>query len=177
MRRYLFLLPVLAFVLLGIFLYLALQFGNDFKNIPSALIGKSVPDFELASFTDETRISPQQFMGKPYIINYFASWCLPCRAEHPLLKELHARSGVPILGILYKDKREDAEAFLAELGNPFSAIAFDQDGRTGIEFGLYGIPETYIIDKDGKIVFRHAGPIDPTLLRETLLPLLESLKS
>ena len=179
MRKVIFILPVLLFVVLAFVLWqgLAPKHQQEVQQLPSALIGKDVPSFNLPDFFDANIIiNPAEFSGQAYIINYFASWCVPCRAEHPLLKELTAESGLPILGILYKDKRDAAEAFLKELGNPYKAIAFDEEGRQGIEFGLYGIPETFIIDKEGKIRFRHAGPLDSKIIQEEILPLLKDLQ-
>lgn len=178
MRKVIFILPVVLFAVLAFVLWrgLAPKHQEDVQQLPSALIGKDVPSFNLPDFFNGNIINPAEFSGQTYIINYFASWCVPCRAEHPLLKDLAAKSNLPILGILYKDNREAAEAFLKELGNPYKAVAFDEDGHQGIEFGLYGIPETFIIDKEGKIRFRHAGPLDPTIIQEEILPLLKDLQ-
>ena len=109
------------------------------------------------------------------LVNFFASWCGPCRAEHPILMDL-AAEGVPVIGINYKDKSADAARWLKELGNPYAAIGHDEPGRVGIEWGVYGVPETFVVDRDGRIRFKQVGPITPAVLRDTILPMIARLE-
>jgi cytochrome c biogenesis protein CcmG/thiol:disulfide interchange protein DsbE len=174
-RRLLFLVPLALFVMIAGFLAFGLT--RDPGTLPSALIGKPVPQFELPPLDGrgETGLSSADLEGGPMLVNMFASWCVPCRIEHPQLMRLKAM-GVPIQGINYKDKPADASAFLADLGDPFNRVGSDRNGRVAIEWGVYGVPETYVIDRDGRIAYRHVGPIQPRDLDRTILPLLEKLR-
>ena len=174
-RPILFILPVALFALVGAFLALGLT--RDPGTLPSALVGKPVPIFRLPPLPgrDERGFASSDVGGQPMLINVFASWCVPCRIEQPVLEGLAAR-GVVIQGINYKDKPADAIAWLAELGDPFQRIGADRDGRVGIEFGVYGVPETYVIDREGRIAYRFVGPLQPRDVEETILPLLEKLR-
>lgn len=184
-RRLLFLLPALLFIGLVAYLAYELRPGRDPSAVPSALIDKPVPEFALPSLhADRPGLAKADVTmaangaaggGKPALINFFASWCVPCRAEHPLLMQLGKMPGVTLYGIAYKDKPEAAKAFLAELGDPFARVAQDADGRTAIDFGVYGVPETYVIDGQGRIRFRQVGPLYPQVVEEQLLPLLAEL--
>lgn len=175
-RRLLFLVPALLFAGLVAYLAYALRPERDPSIVPSALIDKPAPEFDLPPlFADLPGLARADLGGKPVLVNFFASWCVPCRAEHPLLMRLAQEEGVALYGIAYKDKPEDAKAFLAELGNPFSRVALDSSGRTGIDFGVYGVPETYVIDGAGRIRFRQVGPLYPYVLDEQLMPLLAEL--
>ena len=120
--------------------------------------------------------SPERMKGKPWILNVWASWCVACREEHPVLVELGKLQVAPIIGLDYKDKRDDAMAMLARQGNPYVLSAFDANGRVGIDYGVYGVPETYVIDKAGVIRFKHIGPITMDLLNKKIIPLLGELK-
>jgi cytochrome c biogenesis protein CcmG, thiol:disulfide interchange protein DsbE len=174
-RALLFLVPLALFLLVGTFLAIGLT--RDPGTLPSALVGKPAPEFALPPLPgrDPEGLTRADLGGEPMLVNVFASWCVPCRIEHPVLNRL-AEQGVPIHGINYKDRPEDAEAWLAELGDPFRRVGTDRDGRVAIEWGVYGVPETFVVDKDGRIAHRHVGPLQPRDLERTILPLLEKLK-
>ena len=170
-----FLIPLLLFVILVGFL--AVGLNRDPHEVPSPLIGKPAPAFELSQLVDSKKtFSPESMKGQPWILNVWASWCVACREEHPVLVELGKLQVVPIIGLDYKDKREDAVAMLARQGNPYLLSAFDVNGRVGIDYGVYGVPETYVIDKAGVIRFKQIGPITMELLNQKILPLLNELK-
>ena len=172
-RRLLFLLPAAAFVaLVAIF---ALGLGHDPTALKSAMIDKPAPDFALPPVeADRPGLARADLGGKPVLVNFFASWCAPCRVEHATLAGL-AASGVPLYGIAYKDKPENAQHFLGDLGDPYQKIGLDLDGRTAIDFGVYGVPETYILDRDGRIRYRYAGAVTDQVLKTEILPRLEAL--
>jgi cytochrome c biogenesis protein CcmG/thiol:disulfide interchange protein DsbE len=170
-----FLIPLFLFVILVGFL--AMGLNRDPHEIPSPLIGKQAPAFELPQLADPQKtFSPESMKGQPWILNVWASWCVACREEHPVLVELGKLGVAPIIGLDYKDKREDAMAMLARQGNPYVLSAFDANGRVGIDYGVYGVPETYVIDKSGVIRFKHIGPITMELLNKKIIPLLGELK-
>ena len=170
-----FLIPLLLFVILVGFL--AVGLNRDPHEVPSPLIGKQAPAFELPQLTDPQKtFSPESMKGKVWILNVWASWCVACREEHPVLVELGKLQVAPIIGLDYKDKRDDAMAMLARQGNPYVLSAFDANGRVGIDYGVYGVPETYVIDKAGVIRFKHIGPITMDLLNKKMIPLLGELK-
>jgi len=145
--------------------------------LPSAMIDQEAPAFTLAGL-GETKpgLATDQLRGQVALINFFASWCVPCRAEHPLLMSIPRDLGVLLYGIAYKDKPEDAARFLSELGDPYGRIGADRDGRVGIDFGVYGVPETYIIDKAGHIRLRHVGPLTPADVAKEIAPLVKVLQ-
>lgn len=170
-----FLIPLILFVILVGFL--AVGLNRDPQEIPSPLLGKQAPAFELPQLADAQKtFSPESMKGKPWILNVWASWCVACREEHPVLVELGKLQVAPIIGLDYKDKRDDAMVMLARQGNPYLLSAFDANGRVGIDYGVYGVPETYVIDKAGVIRFKHIGPITMELLRKKIIPLLNELK-
>ena len=173
MKRYL--LPLLVFVvLLG---FLAVGLKRDPREVPSPLIDKPAPPFKLPRLdVPEQALSLDDLKGKVWLLNVWASWCVACRVEHPLLVELAGTNSVPIYGLNYKDKRDDALAWLSKHGNPYVASLSDAEGLVGIDFGVYGVPETFVIDKDGRIAYRHVGPLQPQDLTTTILPLLERLR-
>ena len=176
-RRLLFLLPVLVFV--GVGIGLALGLTRDPSVLPSALLGKPVPTFELPPLAGRAGggLSSADLQGGgPALVNIFASWCVPCRAEHPLLMAL-AERGVTIHGINYKDEPEQVAAWLDELGDPFARIGADREGRVGIDWGVYGVPETFVVDGEGRIRHRFVGPLQPGDIDRTLMPLLAELGS
>jgi cytochrome c biogenesis protein CcmG/thiol:disulfide interchange protein DsbE len=170
-----FLIPLILFVILVGFL--AVGLNRDPQEIPSPLIGKQAPAFELPQLADpQKNFSPESMKGKPWILNVWASWCAACRDEHPVLVELSKLQVAPIIGLDYKDKRDNAMTMLTLQGNPYLLSAFDANGRVGIDYGVYGVPETYVIDKTGIIRFKHIGPITMELLRNKIIPLLDQLK-
>lgn len=172
--RLLFLIPLALFALVGGFLAVGLT--RDPGTLPSALLDRPAPQFELPPLAGRAQgLATADLQPGPQLVNVFASWCVPCRIEHPLLMRLR-QQGVTVQGINYKDKPEDAAAFLAEMGDPFARIGSDRDGRVGIEWGVYGVPETYVIDRQGRIAYRHVGPLQPRDLERTILPLLEKLR-
>lgn len=174
LRRVLFLLPVLIFV--GVGIGLAVGLTRDPGTLPSALIDHPAPTFTLPPVAGRAGpgFSSADLEGRVSLVNVFASWCVPCRIEHPVLLEL-AHEGVPIYGINYKDPAEKAAGWLAELGDPYQAIGADQDGRVAIDWGVYGVPETFVIDAKGRIRHRHAGPLQPRDIEQTIKPLLAEL--
>ena len=170
-----FLIPLLLFIVLVGFL--AVGLNRDPQEIPSPLIGKQAPAFELPQLADPKKtFSPESMTGQPWILNVWASWCVACREEHPVLVELGRLQVAPIIGLDYKDRREDAMTMLALQGNPYLLSVFDTNGRVGIDYGVYGVPETYVIDKAGVIRFKHIGPITMAVLNQKILPLLGELK-
>lgn len=149
----------------------------DPHDVPSQLIGKSAPDFAAMPPLDPAGPgfgSPDLRIGRPLLVNFFASWCVPCIIEAPALMTL-SREGVPIWGVAYKDKPDAARTFLARHGNPYARIAMDQPGRVAIDWGVYGVPETYLLDRDGIVRWRQAGPVTPEILDEQLRPMLRTL--
>jgi cytochrome c biogenesis protein CcmG/thiol:disulfide interchange protein DsbE len=175
MQRLLFILPVLLFTALVAYLALALTPGRDPQALPSAMIDQPAPGFDLAGLGDRPGLARAQLGGEVVLVNFFASWCVPCRAEHPLLMRLTEQEHVAVYGIAYKDKPEDASRFLQQLGDPFHRVGLDRDGRVGIDFGVYGVPETYVIDKTGRIRLRHVGPLTAAVIEKELLPLVRKL--
>ncbi len=175
-----FILPVAVFVavaaMFAIYLYQVGFLGKDIKELPSALIDKPAPKLSLPPIDgDGPGLSSADLKDKVSLVNVWASWCPPCRVEHPILMRLSAE-GIPIYGINYKDKPADARKFLADLGNPFRAIGADRSGRAVIDWGVYGYPETFIIDQAGRIRYRHVGAIYPRDLDEKIYPILKELK-
>lgn len=170
-------IPLAIFVALAVMFAIALSSGDPSK-IPSALIGKAAPDVRLAPLEGLVRdgqpvpaFSAQDLQaGEVSIVNFWASWCVPCVQEHPLLNEIRERSGVKIYGINYKDPGDGGLKFLTRLGNPFHAVAVDPKGRAAIEWGVYGMPETFVVDGSGTIVHKHIGPISKSDLEATILP-------
>ena len=174
-----FLLPVVLFAAVAALLYKGL-FLNP-SELPSALIGKPVPEFTLPPLPlpgadARPGLSSADLKGAPSLVNMFASWCIPCKAEHPFIQRLAESKAIAVYAINYKDKSEDAAAWLKELGNPYERIGADRDGRVAIDWGVYGVPESYIIDSQGIIRYRHVGPITLRDIDETILPLIKSLQ-
>lgn len=173
--RLLVLLPLAVFMVLAAIFMLQLMSGKDVSEIPSALIGQDAPQTRLAPLegTGLPGIDSTLFKGKVTVLNVWASWCVPCRVEHPVLSSLSQDGRFDLEGLNYKDKPENAAAFLGDLSNPYSAIGVDPAGRAGIDWGVYGVPETFIIGKDGKIAFKHVGPLTEGSVRSELLPAVE----
>ena len=173
--RLVLLLPLAVFGVLAAAFYWGL-WNND-ERLPSTLIGKQVPEFALPPIEGRhDGLSSADLQGRVSLVNVWASWCVPCRTENPLLVELAEAGTVPIYGINYKDPPEQARAWLDELGDPYARIGADIDGRAGIEWGVYGVPETFLLDADGTILLRHAGPIDRRVLEDILLPRIRGLQ-
>ena len=173
MKRFLW--PLAIFILLVGFLAVGLKL--DPREVPSPLVGKPAPAFELPVLQQEgKRFVPGDMRGKVWLLNVWASWCVSCRDEHPVLLELSRRGVMPILGLNYKDKADDATAWLKQFGNPYELSAVDADGRIGIDYGVYGVPETYLIDAEGVIRYKQIGPITPAVLEQKILPLAMALK-
>lgn len=175
MKSLKFLIPLTLFLVLAVFLMVGLD--RNPREVPSPLIGKPAPEFKLPLLHDASaEVSRQDLLGKVWILNVWASWCVACREEHPLIVDYARRSKVPIYGLNYKDARPDGLKWLARLGNPYVASLYDGDGRLGIDFGVYGVPETFIIDRQGVIRYKHIGPVTPEVLSEKIEPLVKSLQ-
>jgi len=173
-KRLFFLVPVVIFVGLAWLLYIGLFQGPP-SLLPSPLVGKPAPDIALPALDAEAQKFDRAELGqgRPIIINFWASWCAPCRIEHSTLEALAARKGITLYGVDYKDKPDDARAFLSELGNPFGKIDEDRDGRVAIDWGVTGVPETFVIDSKGIIRVHYAGPLNDQLVERLILPALE----
>ena len=174
-RRLFVLLPLLIFVgLAGLFLSQLLS-GRDVSEVPSALIGQPAPQTNLPALEGSNLpgLDSKSFAGKVTLVNVFASWCAPCREEHPVLLALAQDKRFVMAALNYKDQPENARRFLGDLGNPFQAIGVDEAGRTAIDWGVYGVPETFVIGKDGKIAYKHVGPLTPETAQTLLLPQID----
>ena len=177
MRYALFALPLILLVaLVSVF---AFSIDRDTTLVRSVLIDKPVPDFALPAVEglDAPGFDTAALRGEVTVVNVFASWCIPCRDEHPLLETLKAQTGVRLFGINHSDAPENARAFLAELGNPYDAVGADRDRRVSIDWGVYGVPETFLVDTDGVITYKHVGPLTPAAIETELLPALEKARS
>lgn len=169
-----FLIPLGLFIVLVAFL--AMGLSRDPHEVPSPLINKPAPTFQLSQLHQPAKtFSAQEMRGKVWLLNVWASWCVSCREEHPLLMELARSGALPLYGLNYKDKREDALAWLVEFGDPYLLSAADIEGRVAIDYGVYGAPETYLIDREGVIRFKQVGPISTELLQQKILPLAKEL--
>ena len=174
MKTLRFLIPLGLFFVLVAFLAVGLKL--DPREVPSPLIGKPAPKFALPLLANPNQsMRREDLLGKVWILNVWASWCAACRDEHPLLVEYSRAKRVPIYGLNYKDTREAGQQWLARFGNPSDASLFDQDGRVGIDWGVYGVPETFVVDREGTIRFKHIGALTPAILRERIEPLLRQL--
>lgn len=170
-----FLIPLAIFIVLVGFFAIGLKL--DPHDVPSPLIGKPAPDFKLALLSDPTKtLSPADLRGQVWLFNVWASWCVSCREEHPVLLDLSRQGIVPIYAMDYKDKPADAQAVLDSFGNPYAQTVVDLDGRVGINYGVYGVPETYVIDKNGIIRYKFTGPVTPDSLVKKILPLVKELQ-
>ncbi len=174
-RRLALALPAIAFA--GIALSLGFGLRRDPSLLPSALLDKPVPDFSLPPVSGRTlALSSLDLKGEVSLVNVFASWCTACRYEHPLLQQIKQKGIVPIHAIDYKDKPDDAAKWLDELGDPYTRTGADIDGRVAIDWGVYGVPETYVVDRTGRIAYKQVGPITREALDETILPLIARLR-
>jgi cytochrome c biogenesis protein CcmG/thiol:disulfide interchange protein DsbE len=173
MNRYL--IPLAVFLVLVAFLGIGL--GLNPREVPSPLIGKPAPAFKLTQLHESGKVMGREDMlGQVWLLNVWASWCVSCREEHPILVELATRNVVPIYGLNYKDKNDDALAWLKQFGDPYTASIVDRDGRVGIDYGVYGVPETFVIDKAGLIRYKQIGPVTPQALKDKILPLVRQLQ-
>jgi len=170
-----FLLPLAVLVVVVGFLGFGLRL--DPREVPSPLIGKAAPPFSLPVLHEPAKtVSNTDFKGQVWMLNVWASWCVSCREEHPVLVELSKQKIVPIIGLNYKDQSDDARAWLKKFGDPYVMSLVDAKGKIGIDYGVYGVPETYLIDRDGVIRYKKIGPVTPDTVREKILPLVKQLK-
>ncbi len=171
-----FLLPLAIFVVMVGFLAVGLTLNP--REVPSPLVGKQAPAFSLPQLHESDQVfSPKDLAGKVWLLNFWASWCNGCKDEHPVLMQLAKSGDAPIYGVDYKDTRPEALAWLARWGNPYQLVAVDEAGRAGINYGVYGVPETYVIDKAGKIRYKQIGPLDQDILEKKILPLVRELQN
>jgi len=176
MKSLRFIIPLAVFIALAAFLAVGLT--RDPREVPSPFIGKAAPAFRLEQVADANMaFTPAEMKGKVWLLNVWASWCASCRVEHPVLVEMSRKNLVPIVGLNYKDRREDALQWLARYGNPYAASAYDVEGKVGIDYGVYGAPETFVIDKQGVIRYKQIGPITPEALEKKILPLIRELNA
>ncbi|MHA7882099.1 DsbE family thiol:disulfide interchange protein [Nitratireductor rhodophyticola] len=174
-RNVLAFLPLAVAAVLGV--VLAWGLTRDPGNLPSTLIGKAVPDFALPPVKGRTLgLSSTDLKGEVSLVNVFASWCVACRAEHPLFMKLAAQGAVPLHGLNYKDQPDDAAKWLDSLGDPYTRTGADISGRVAIDWGVYGVPETFVIGADGRVAYKHIGPVSEEALTGTILPLVEELR-
>lgn len=173
---WLYLLPAFVFMVVAAFLYRGLAL--DPRKVPSPLIDKPAPEFQLPVLQNESAmLAPADMAGKVWLLNVWASWCVSCRAEHEVLKALARQELAPIIGLNYKDHPTNARQWLRDLGDPYTASIVDADGKTGIDWGVYGVPETFVIDRKGIVRYKHIGPVSARDLRDTIIPLINKLTS
>ncbi|WP_136658164.1 DsbE family thiol:disulfide interchange protein [Nitratireductor sp. XY-223] len=183
-RRFIAFVPLISFAVLAVIFYSQLTSGRDVSEVPSVLIGTAAPALDLPPLeglkSDGAQIpalTDAQVEGKVTLVNIWASWCLPCRQEHPLLMALAEDGRINLVGINYKDQTSNALRFLGELGNPYTAVGIDPRGVAAIDWGVYGIPETFLLDSNGTIVFKQIGPFTPDAVRDRLMPAIEKALS
>jgi cytochrome c biogenesis protein CcmG/thiol:disulfide interchange protein DsbE len=166
-----FLLPFAAFVALAVLFAFGLNPGRDIHALPSPLIGKAAPAFALTDVLDPNRsVSNASFKGQVYIVNVWGTWCEACRQEHAALLAIAEQHVVPIIGLVYMDQRDKAKQWLEQLGNPYTAVAFDTDGRTAIDWGVYGAPETFLVDAQGRVLYKFISPMTDDVWQREFLP-------
>jgi cytochrome c biogenesis protein CcmG/thiol:disulfide interchange protein DsbE len=176
MKALKYVIPLAVFLALAVFFAVGLT--RDPRMVPSPYIDKPAPGFKLQQLHQPARVfTPEEMKGKVWMLNVWASWCASCRIEHPLLVDMARKKVVPIVGLNYKDRREDATAWLQKFGDPYELSAWDFEGRVGIDYGVYGAPETFLIDKQGVIRHKQIGPITPEALEKTILPLIKKLNA
>jgi cytochrome c biogenesis protein CcmG/thiol:disulfide interchange protein DsbE len=175
MKAWRYLLPLAVFAVMVVFLWRGLSLNPH--EIPSPLIAKAAPAFSLPQLlAPEKKLSSEELKGQVWLLNVWGSWCVSCRAEHPMLVQLSKSGLAPVYGLDWKDRREDAIPWLEKFGNPYKVSVSDFNGRVAIDYGVYGAPETFIIDKQGIIRHKHVGPITPEALRDDILPLIKRLQ-
>lgn len=174
-RRFWVVLPVLVFLAIAAIFLVQLRSGGNLESIPSALLGQPAPETNLPPLEGASvpGLDSKDFVGSVTLVNVWASWCPPCRVEHPFLMALSKDERFRVVGMNYKDSPENARRFLGTLGNPYKAIGVDPAGRTAINWGVYGVPETFLVGKDGKIRFKHVGPLSAESMRDVLMPEVE----
>ena len=171
-----FVLPLVGFLLMALLLGVGLTLNP--RELPSTLINKPAPDFTLQRlYVDGESVSPTDLLGKRWLLNVWASWCGGCRVEHPLLNELAQKTDITLVGLNYKDEPANARQWLAERGNPYALIASDIEGNAGIDWGVYGAPETFVIDENGTVIYKHIGPLDIKTVQQEILPLFANVPS
>ena len=174
-RYFLFLMPLVGFTALAA--AFALRLGTDTSLLPSPLIGKAVPAFSLPPVKGrQLGLASADLKGEVSLVNVFASWCVACREEHPVLMQLNRAGTVPVHGLNYKDRPDDAARWLDTMGDPYTRTGADLDGRVGIDWGVYGVPETFVVDAEGRIAFKQIGPVTSEILDQTILPLVRKLR-
>jgi cytochrome c biogenesis protein CcmG/thiol:disulfide interchange protein DsbE len=165
-------------IFLAVVIFLGVGLGLNPREVPSPLINRQAPAFDLPQLhATDRRIGPAELRGQVWLLNVWASWCVSCRQEHPVLVELARTGVVPIYGLNYKDQRDDALRWLQQWGDPYKLSIMDREGRTGIDYGVYGVPETYVIDKAGVIRYKQIGPLTPEIVRDKILPLVRKLNA
>jgi cytochrome c biogenesis protein CcmG, thiol:disulfide interchange protein DsbE len=176
-RRFgIFLIPLILFVVLAGFFLIQLLSGRDASTVPSALLNQPAPETQLPPLPGMNLpgLNSADFAGQVTLVNVFASWCAPCREEHPVLLQLAQDERFRLAGLNYKDNDANARRFLGELGNPYDTIGVDASGRKGIDWGVYGVPETFVVGRDGAVAYKFVGPLSPQSLREQLMPAIEA---
>ena len=172
------LLPLALFLALGVLLAIGLRHADTKTELPSPLVGKAVPAFELPELhRADQSLRQDDFLGEPWLANFWASWCVTCRVEHPILTELAQSGAVRLVGMNFRDRPEDARAWLQRFGDPYDVHLVDRDGRVSIDFGVYAAPETFLVDPEGRIVFKHIGAVTPEVIRDEILPRLERMRA
>jgi len=168
------LLPIILFVMLGLLLAVGLKIADHKTEIPSPLIGKKIPEFSLPALgQDDVTITHEDLIGRPFLINVWASWCPTCRIEHPFVEELAASGRLRVIGLNYRDEEEDALAWLEYFGNPYDLNMADVSGRTAIDFGVYAAPESFLVDANGYILFKQIGMLTPEIIEKEILPRIQ----
>lgn len=174
-------MPLIAFITLALFLGIGLSLNP--RDLPSTMIGKVAPAFDLpllktqgTKTVSKTQFQPSDLIGQQWILNVWASWCVACRVEHPLLNELARKTDITLVGLNYKDKTNEAKQWLAERGNPYAYIPQDNLGDAGIDWGVYGVPETFVIDSNGKVIYKHTGPVNAAIVNNEILPLFQGVQ-
>jgi cytochrome c biogenesis protein CcmG/thiol:disulfide interchange protein DsbE len=171
-----YIIPLILFIILAVFLGLGLKLNPN--EIPSPFINKPAPEFSAPKLdAPEEKLTPADLKGQVWLFNVWASWCVSCRAEHPVLNQLAKKNAAVIVGLNYKDEPDDAKNWLKTLGNPYNVSIMDQDGRIGIDYGVYGVPETFVIDKKGLIRYKHTGPVSAEDVQLIFLPLIAKLQA
>jgi cytochrome c biogenesis protein CcmG, thiol:disulfide interchange protein DsbE len=171
-----YIIPLVLFVIMAVFLALGLNLNP--KDIPSPLVDKPAPTFLADKLNGGgQKLSPADLKGKVWMFNVWASWCVSCRQEHPVLNQFAQQQSITIIGLNYKDKPEDAQKWLSALGNPYNDSVIDRDGRIGLDWGVYGVPETFIVDKQGIVRYKHTGPVTEEDLQQKLIPLITKLQA